>query len=99
MEKAEAAVEKKKKKIKNTLVEEKELRKVKNKTESLITFEDMSLMNRAGSLSFCSLLGNTNMINEELERYQGVSAAELPQEAEIIFDPNNSVTMYYFGNH
>ena len=99
MEEAEAAVEAELQKIKNTLVEEKELRKVKNKTESLIAFEDMSLMNRAGSLSFCSLLGNTNMINEELERYQGVSAAELRQEAEIIFDPNNSVTMYYFGNH
>ena len=99
MEEAESAVEAELQKIKNTLVEEKELRKVKNKTESLITFEDMSLMNRAGSLSFCSLLGNTNMINEELERYQGVSAAELRQEAEIIFDPNNSVTMYYFGNH
>ena len=99
MEEAEAAVEAELQKIKNTLVEEKELRKVKNKTESLITFEDMSLMNRAGSLSFCSLLGNTNMINEELERYQGVNAAELRQEAEIIFDPNNSVTMYYFGNH
>ena len=99
MEEAESAVEAELQKIKNTLVEEKELRKVKNKTESLITFEDMSLMNRAGSLSFCSLLGNTNMINEELERYQGVSAAELRQEAEIIFDPNNSVTMYYFGKH
>ena len=99
MEEAESAVEAELQKIKNTLVEEKELRKVKNKTESLIAFEDMSLMNRAGSLSFCSLLGNTNMINEELERYQGVNAAELRQEAEIIFDPNNSVTMYYFGNH
>ena len=99
MEEAESAVEAELQKIKNTLVEEKELRKVKNKTESMIAFEDMSLMNRAGSLSFCSLLGNTNMINEELERYQGVSAAELRQEAEIIFDPNNSVTMYYFGNH
>ncbi|HRO46197.1 pitrilysin family protein [Agriterribacter sp.] len=99
MEDAEAAVEAELQKIKGTSVEEKELRKVKNKTESLIIFEDMSLMNRAGSLSFYTLLGNTNMINEELERYQLVSAEELRQEAEIIFDANNSITMYYFGNH
>jgi predicted Zn-dependent peptidase len=98
MEDAERAVEAELQKIKDAPVEEKELRKVKNKTESLITFEDMSLMNRAGSLSFYTLLGNTNMINEELAKYQLVTAAGLQQEASIIFDPANSNTMYYFGN-
>ena len=99
MEDAESAVEAELQKIKDAPVEEKELRKVKNKTESLIAFEDMSLMNRASSLSFYTLLGNTNMINEELDRYQLVTATELQQEANIIFDPANSNTMYYFGNH
>lgn len=99
MEDAESAVEAELQKIKDAPVEEKELRKVKNKTESLIAFEDMSLMNRASSLSFYTLLGNTNMINEELNRYQLVTATELQQEANIIFDPANSNTMYYFGNH
>lgn len=98
MEDADAAVESELRKITDRPVEEKELRKVKNKTESLIAFEDMSLVNRAGSLSFYTLLGNANMINEELERYQLVTAAELQQEATAIFDPANSNTMYYFGN-
>lgn len=98
MEDADAAVETELRKITDRFVEEKELRKVKNKTESLIAFEDMSLINRAGSLSFYTLLGNTNMINEELERYQMVTAAELQQEAATIFDPANGSTMYYFGN-
>lgn len=98
MEDAERAVEAELQKIKDAPVEEKELRKVKNKTESLIAFEDMSLMNRAGSLSFYTLLGNTNMINEELAKYQLVTAAGLQQEANIIFDRANSNTMYYFGN-
>lgn len=99
MEDAEAAVESELQKIKDTTVDEKELRKVKNKTESLITFEDMSLMNRAGSLSFYTLMGNTNMINEELDRFQQVSAAALRHEAETVFDNNNSSVLYYFGNH
>ncbi len=99
MEDADAAVETELRKITDSPVEEKELRKVKNKTESLIAFEDMSLVNRAGSLSFYTLLGNTNMINEELERYQMVTAAELQQEAAAIFSPANSNTIYYFGNH
>ena len=98
MEDAELAVEAELQKIKDTPVEEKELRKVKNKTESLIAFEDMSLMNRAGSLSFYTLLGNTNMINEELDKYQVVTATGLQQEANVIFDPANSSTMYYLGN-
>jgi predicted Zn-dependent peptidase len=98
MEDADAAVEAELRKITDSPVEEKELRKVKNKTESLIAFEDMSLVNRAGSLSFYTLLGDTHMINEELEKYQTVTAAELQQEAAAIFDPANSNTMYYFGN-
>ncbi|HRP56880.1 pitrilysin family protein [Agriterribacter sp.] len=99
MEDAEQAVEAELQKIKDTPVEEKELRKVKNKTESLIAFEDMSLMSRAGSLSFYTLLGDTNMINEELNKYRLATATGLQQEANIIFDPANSNTMYYFGNH
>lgn len=99
MEEAEAAIETELQKVRAALVEEKELRKVKNKTESLITFEDMSLMNRAGSLSLYTLMGNTNMINEELDRFQQVSATAIRQEAEQVFNNNNSSVLYYFGNH
>lgn len=98
MEDAEAAVEDELRKIRNSLIEPKELQKVKNKTESIITFEDMSLTNRAGSLSFYALLGNTAMINEELERYQRVTAEELQEEAKTIFNQHNSSTLYYYGN-
>lgn len=98
IEDAEAAVEIEIQKVKDTSIGEKELQKVKNKTESLITFEDMSLMNRAGSLSFYTLLGNTNLINEELTRYQQVSAAEIQQEANKIFYPDNSNTLYYLSS-
>lgn len=95
MEAAEAAVEAELQKIKEQPVDEKELQKVKNKTESLIAFEDMSLMNRANSLAFYTLLGDTHMINRELEKYQGVSTADIRTEANIIFNENNSSTMYY----
>lgn len=97
MEAAEAAVDAELQKFKNALIEEKELQKVKNKTESSIAFEDMSLMNRTNSLAFYTLLGNTNLINEELDNYQQVTAADIHQEANIIFDENNSNTMYYYA--
>jgi predicted Zn-dependent peptidase len=95
MEDADAAVEE----LVNTFlqegVEEKELQKAKNKTESLIAFEDMSLMNRAGSLAFYEILGDANLINLELSRFQAVTAEELMGEAKHIFRKENSNTLYY----
>lgn len=79
-------------------IEEKELQKVKNKTESLMAFEDMSLMNRANSLAFYELLGDASLMNTELSRYQEVSAAEIQQYAVEIFNERNSNTLYYLAN-
>jgi zinc protease len=76
-------------------VEDKELQKAKNKTESLIAFEDMSLMNRAGSLAFYEILGNANLMNTELDRFQSVTAEQLMAEAKRIFRRENSTTLYY----
>ncbi|MBS1748573.1 MAG: insulinase family protein [Bacteroidetes bacterium] len=99
MHDAEAAIEEELEKIKSTAIEEKELEKVKNKTESLIAFEDMSLMNRANSLAFYTLLGDTSMINKELQKYQSVTPADIKKEAISIFDPGNSNTMYYYAGN
>ncbi len=99
MEEAEAAVETELRKIIETPVQEKELEKVKHKSESIIAFEDMSLVSRAGSLSLYTLLGRPNMINEELTHYQKVTVAEIQREAEVIFKAANSNTLYYYGNH
>lgn len=98
MEAAEAAVDEELNKIKQTVIAAKELQKVKNKTESLIAFEDMSLINRANSLAYYTLLGNTNMINDELGRYQAVTPDDIRNEANIIFADSNSSTMYYYAN-
>lgn len=97
MQQAEAAVDKELQKLKNDVIEEKELQKVKNKVESMIAFEDMSLMNRTNSLALYTLLGDTNLINKELDRYQQVTATEIQNEANIIFNENNSNTMYYYA--
>ncbi|PVD52104.1 peptidase M16 [Terrimonas sp.] len=95
---AEAAIEEELNKIKQSTITEKELQKVKNKTESLIAFEDMSLTNRANSLAYYTLLGNTGLINEELGKYQAVTPEDIRNEANIIFTDSNSSTMYYYGD-
>ena len=74
-----------------------ELQKLKNKTESMMAFEDMSLMNRASSLAMYELLGDANLINTELDKYRQVTAMDIRNEAESIFHPDNSNTLYYLS--
>lgn len=72
-----------------------ELQKAKNKTESLMAFEDMSIMNRANSLAFYELLGDAGLMNRELDKYQAVTAEALMAEARQIFRKENSSVLYY----
>jgi predicted Zn-dependent peptidase len=95
LEDADHAVEHELQLIKDNLVEDNELQKVKNKTESMIAFEDMSVMNRANSLAIYELLGDASFMNIEFERYNKVSVNDIREEARIIFDEKNSNTLYY----
>ncbi|HTI11688.1 MAG TPA: pitrilysin family protein [Puia sp.] len=89
------AIEEELEKMRTEKISEKELTKIKNKTEAAIVFEDMSVMNRANSLAIYELLGDVNMMNTELEKYQAVTAEDLLNTSRQIFDPNNSNTLYY----
>jgi zinc protease len=81
-----------------TTISEQELQKAKNKTESMIAFEDLSLVNRANNLAFYELLGDAGLINKELQHYNAVSVASVQQFAQHFFKPSNSNTMYYLSN-
>ena len=67
-------------KMKTEKISETELQKIKNKTESLLAFEDISLMNRANSLANYELLGDADLMNKELLIYQSVTAEEILEE-------------------
>jgi zinc protease len=79
-------------------VSEKELQKVKNKTESMMAFEDMSLMNRANSLAYYELLGDASLMNTELEKYNAVTSEDILQKSRQLFDEKNSNTVYYLAS-
>lgn len=99
MKVAEAAVMEEIQKLLDEGITENELQKVKNKTESMMAFEDMSVMNRATSLAMYELLGDANLMNTELEKYHAVTAEQLIAESKILFDANNSNTLYYFAEN
>jgi predicted Zn-dependent peptidase len=95
---AEEAIESELDKVRTQLIDERELQKVKNKTESVMAFEDMSVMNRAGSLAFYELLGDGHLMNEEFKRYQDVTTGDLQRIAKDVLKDTNSNTIWYLAN-
>jgi predicted Zn-dependent peptidase len=94
---ADKAVEEELSKLKEQPVAEAELQKVKNKTESMIAFEDMAVMSRANSLAFYELLGDANLMNEEMNKYEEITTKDILIYSNEIFNINNSNTLYYFS--
>ena len=99
MEEADSAIETELEKMKQDPIAESELQKVKNKTESAMAFEDISLAARANNLALYELLGDANLINTELEKYKAVTAADILTESRRLFDKNNCSTLYYYSKN
>ena len=97
MEEAEQAISIELEKMKNEKVSAAELEKVKNKTESMIAFEDMSVMNRANSLAFYELLGDAALMNTELDRYHKVTVEDVQALSRDIFRDENCSTLWYLA--
>jgi predicted Zn-dependent peptidase len=97
METAAEAVDNEVARMRMEKVSDTELQKVKNKTESVIAFEDMSVMSRAGSLALYELLGDAQLMNTELQKYHAVTEQDILEYSQAIFDENNSNTIFYYS--
>lgn len=95
IEQGEKAISVELDKMKAEKISETELQKIKNKTESLLAFEDISLMNRANSLANYELLGDADLMNKELLLYQAVTAEDILAECREVFVDTNCSTLYY----
>ncbi|MBN4081799.1 insulinase family protein [bacterium AH-315-C07] len=95
MKDAESAILNELKKLKTGLIDNYELQKVKNKVESSITFSEINILNRALDLAQFELLGNANLVNTEIEKYQKVAPAEIRNQCKKMFTPENCSTLYY----
>ncbi|MEN9598298.1 MAG: hypothetical protein RL596_609 [Bacteroidota bacterium] len=94
-EQVEKALQEEIEKITSAPVTDNELAKVQHKTESVIAFEDMSVMSRANSLAMYELLGDASLMNTELEKYHSITAADMLAYSRSIFQASNSNTIYY----
>ena len=95
LETGEKAIDKVIEEIKQEMVDEEELMKVKNQAEASLVFSEVELLNRAMNLAFAALQGIPDYVNQETHLIQQVSPADIHKMANSILVPNNSSTLYY----
>ena len=95
IESAETAIWIELDKLKNTPVTVEELTKVKNKSESIMVFAEMNLLDKAMNLAYYELLGGAELLNIEIDKYLAVDSAAIMAIAQRTFIPQQSSTLYY----
>ena len=98
MEQAETAIWQQLTKIASELVSENELTKVKNKSESIMVFAEMSLLDKAMNLAYYELLGDAALLNVEINKYLSITAEQIRKVAQETFKKEKSSTLYYLAN-
>jgi zinc protease len=98
MPQAEEAVLQEIQLLKDQLVDEHELTKVKNRVEAQFIYSEIELLNKIVNLAFATLLGNTNLVNEEAAYYQQVSTGQILDQSREWLVPENSSTIYYLSD-
>ncbi|MGE5356254.1 MAG: M16 family metallopeptidase [Deltaproteobacteria bacterium] len=81
--------------LKMELIEEYELQKLKNKMENQLAFEEVNILNKAINLAQYELLGNPDMINNQMDFYKMVTPEMIRSEAENIFELKNCSKLIY----
>jgi predicted Zn-dependent peptidase len=95
MEDADKAIDVELQKIKTEFVTVDELTKVKNKIEASHVFGEVEVLNKATNLAVAELLGNAEIVNQEVEKYLSVTVEQIKEQANIIFRNENCSTLYY----
>lgn len=98
MDAADSAIEEALNEMVQQKISEEEMRKVHNKIEAHLVFSEVNVLNRAINLATSEMLGNANLVNEEIERYAAVTPAVMQEAAAQIFRKENSSTIRYFSN-
>lgn len=76
-------------------VNEAELTKVKNQSETALEFDEVEVMNRAMSLAFASLSGDVNHVNREKELVNNVVEDDIMEAARAILREENLNVLHY----
>ena len=95
IELAEKELQKEINMIREEVISEYELEKVKNKVISNLIYSEVSYMNKALNLCHYELLGNAAQINQQAEQYKRVSKDDIQNIAKNILNDTNCSTIHY----
>ncbi|MEI8280079.1 MAG: pitrilysin family protein [Bacteroidota bacterium] len=83
-------------KVKSADVSDMEFQKLQNQIENEFVNQNQTILGVVTNLATdYTFLGNANLINTELERYNKVTRADLKRVAEKYFTKNNRLVVYY----
>lgn len=95
LEDAATAVWKELELLKAAPIPEKELQKLKNKMESTLIFSELNVINKAMNLGFFELLGDADLINQEVDLYREITTKDLHRAAKAILTEDNCSELFY----
>lgn len=95
LEEAEAGIWKELDELKSVEVAHEELSKVRNRSESERTFNNMNYLNRAINMAQMELIGQDRELHEELQRYCSVTPEDILHASNEIFRKENCSVLYY----
>jgi zinc protease len=98
LETAQKAIERELDRMKQDLVSEYELEKVKNKLEANIVYGEMNYLTKAMNLATNEILQDANLINSQVESYRSVTREQIREVAQNIFRPENCSVLHYIAN-
>lgn len=85
--------------IQNEVPDDIELQKVKNKLEARLTLSKVNVLNKAINLAFGEILGDAELINSEIDKYNAVSTYKIRDVARRIIQPEQCSTLYYLAKN
>lgn len=95
-EDVEAAMNVEIERLKEELVTQEELKKLRNQIESSFVTRNASVAGVAESLAnYHMYFGDANLINTELERYMAVTPEDIRAAAQKYYTPENRVVLYF----
>jgi len=97
LETARKAIERELDRMKQDLVSEYELEKVKNKLEANIVYGEMNYLTKAMNLATNEVLQNADLINSQVESYRSVTREQIREVAQQVFRPENCSLLNYIA--